>query len=201
MRLAKARHSTDINSIGEVTPAICVGFLVEGSCPLSFCAIATPSSSSSCCFSPVTEASDWTRQQFKTMATRDFLFIKTDSRGKPKRSDRPRIRSHCMTGKNYRIGLQSTSIPRPRVADGLTSGDQPRTPSQPRRSPDNGSDGEVSWQRFLLQKLAGFVPKSPRSDLSILADDTGTSARMHLSHCTWLCFIEYLKSYKVYIQS
>ena len=120
---------------------------------------------------------------------RDFVFIKTDNRGKTKKSDRKLIRSRCMNGKNLRIGIRPTRDEKSDAARGLTGGKSGPSAIQ-RQILDHsqliGNNREAVRPADLYEKLSRLpIPGSPNSDLSILADSTDEGARLHFVHCEW----------------
>ncbi|OIW26042.1 hypothetical protein CONLIGDRAFT_516779 [Coniochaeta ligniaria NRRL 30616] len=117
-----------------------------------------------------------------------FVFLETDNRGQTKKSDRKLIRSQCMNGKNWRIGVLSTSDAESDVVGRPTSQELElrRSPSQQqtRYGPPNPSNDRADvLPAHLYEKLTQLaVPRVPNSDLSVLADNTDARARLHLFH-------------------
>ncbi|KAH8645837.1 hypothetical protein BX600DRAFT_504149 [Xylariales sp. PMI_506] len=108
------------------------------------------------------------------MASRDLVFIPMDDRGKARSSDRKLIRSRCMNGRNYRIGVgpvRETKVTVP------TRSSQP-TMQMTYRDPFD-AQGEARYDECFARLT---VPLSPCSDLSIVADGTDAEARFHLAH-------------------
>jgi hypothetical protein len=125
---------------------------------------------------------------------RNFVFVETDRQGRTRAHDRKRIRSKCMEGKNWRIGVGPVpvSVHQAEMAE-TQSGDSGSSLSHPSSlqqvtapstKPSRNRNGSP-WYRLPNTQMPGAVsiPRAPISDFSILAHGTDERERSHLVHC------------------
>ncbi|KAB5578293.1 hypothetical protein GE09DRAFT_545805 [Coniochaeta sp. 2T2.1] len=121
----------------------------------------------------------------------NFVFVNTDGSGKTSNSDRKLIRSRCRIGKNWKIGIRTRRAAGFRVPPYRAAGQHSELgPFQQQALGSHQSPGSATSQDqrsipeddlyWKFHKLS--VPRSPASDLCVLADSADAGSRLHLIH-------------------
>ncbi len=115
----------------------------------------------------------------------NYAFISVDGQGKPKPKDRKLIRSHCMNGKNLRIGVH----PVPTDLDAGQSAQSPGESNQQTRTIPrllrHTTSSRLPKERSEEEARVCLPPPTP-SDMSLVtfAGEVDECSRMLIFNCT-----------------